>query len=56
MGYVLCEDDGRVLQMLWNRRAEQEGLEGVGVGLKYGGGEKSEREVILTWKGETIKG
>ncbi|TVY58534.1 Uncharacterized protein LCER1_G000879 [Lachnellula cervina] len=56
MGYVLCEDDGRVLQMLWNKRAEQEGLEGVGVGLKYGGGEQSERDVILTWKGETIKG
>lgn len=56
MGYVLCEDDGRVLQMLWNKRAEQEGLEGIGVGLKYGGGEQSERDVILTWKGETIKG
>jgi len=55
MGYVLCEDDGRVLQMLWNRRAEQEGLEGIGVGLKYGGGEKNEREVILTWKGDTIR-
>jgi Protein of unknown function (DUF2034) len=55
MGYVLCGDDGRVLQMLWNKRAEQEGLEGIGVGLKYGGGEKSERKVILTWKGETIK-
>ncbi|TVY83027.1 Uncharacterized protein LSUE1_G002431 [Lachnellula suecica] len=55
MGYVLCEDDGRVLQMLWNRKAEQESLEGVGVGLKYGGGEKSEREVVLTWKGEAIK-
>lgn len=54
MGYVLCEDDGRVLQMLWNKRAEQEGLEGVGVSLRYSGGEKSEREVILTWKGDII--
>lgn len=23
MGYVLCEDDGRVLQMLWNKRARR---------------------------------
>jgi hypothetical protein len=56
MGYVLCEDDGRVLQMLWNRKAGQEGLEGIGVETKYGGGKKSEREVVLTWKGNTIKG
>lgn len=55
MGYVLCEDDGRILQMLWNKRAEQEGLEGIGVGLKYDGGDKSDKEILLTWKGEAIK-
>jgi hypothetical protein len=56
MGYVLCENDGRVLQMLWNRKAEQEGLASIGVETKYGGGKKSEREIVLTWKGNTIKG
>ncbi|EKD18702.1 uncharacterized protein L3040_002129 [Drepanopeziza brunnea f. sp. 'multigermtubi'] len=54
MGYVLVTREGKVLQMLWNRRAEVEGLEGVGVGLKYGGGESGEREVVLTWKGEAL--
>lgn len=55
MGYVLCESNGKILQMLWNRRAEQEGLAGIGVSLKYMGGDSTEREVILTWKGEAIK-
>jgi len=35
MGYVLCGDDGKILQMLWNRKAQQGGLEGIEVGLKY---------------------
>lgn len=54
MGYVLCNKDGKVLQMLWNRRAEQAGMEGIGVGLKYGEG-PDEREILLTWKGDVIK-
>ncbi|KAL3418363.1 hypothetical protein PVAG01_10079 [Phlyctema vagabunda] len=56
MAYVLCGSDGKILQMLWNRRAEQEGLEGVGVGLKYGGGDRDDKEVVLTWKGDVIQG
>ncbi|KAF4635869.1 hypothetical protein G7Y89_g2218 [Cudoniella acicularis] len=55
MGYVLCESDGKMLQMIWNRRAEQGGLEGIGVGLKYGGGDSNQREVYLMWKGEAIQ-
>jgi len=55
MGYVLCRADGKILQMLWNRRAEQEGLDGIGVGLKYNRGDRKEGEVILTWKGDAIK-
>lgn len=54
MGYVLCGPDGKVRQMVWNRRAEQEGLEGMTVGLRYAGGDSSDREVLLTWKGEAI--
>jgi Protein of unknown function (DUF2034) len=54
MGYVLCGSDGKILQMLWNRRAEQEGLDGIEVGLKYGGGNRNEKEVVLIWKGEPI--
>ena len=55
MGYVLCGSDGKILQMVWNRRAEEEGLEGIGVGLKYDGGDQAEKQVILTWKGDTIE-
>lgn len=54
MGYVLCSGDGKVLQMLWNRRAEQEGLEGIGVELKYAGEGPKEKEIVLTWKGNVI--
>ncbi|KUJ16825.1 uncharacterized protein LY89DRAFT_65417 [Mollisia scopiformis] len=54
MGYVLCTPEGKIMQMLWNSRAEQEGLGGIEVGLKYAGGEAEEKEVILTWKGEAI--
>ena len=54
MGYVLCTSDGKIMQMLWNRRAEHEGLEGIGVELKYAGGDRSQKEVILTWKGNIV--
>ncbi len=54
MGYVRSGSDGKILQMVLNRRAEQEGLEGITVGLKYTGGSLADREVLLTWKGEAI--
>ncbi|CAL3965409.1 unnamed protein product [Diplocarpon coronariae] len=54
MGYVLCTPEGKVLQMLWNRRAEQEGLEGMAVGLKYAGGGIAQKEVVLMWNGEAF--
>jgi hypothetical protein len=57
MGYLLCTSDGKIMQMLWNRRAAQEGLEGISVELKYfSGGDRDDREVILTWKGDVISG
>ncbi|CZT43628.1 uncharacterized protein RSE6_03689 [Rhynchosporium secalis] len=56
MGYVLCTPEGKTLQMVWNRKAEQEGLAGVAVGLKYAGGDATQKEVVLTWKGEAING
>lgn len=54
MGFVLCERDGKVKQMLWNRSAEEEGLGGLGVDLIYTGGDRNHKEVVLTWKGEII--
>lgn len=54
MGYVLCGADGKILQMLWNRRTQEEGLSGIGVELRYGGGDQNDKEVVLTWKGEMV--
>ncbi|KAK0102146.1 hypothetical protein ONS95_001059 [Cadophora gregata] len=54
MGYVLCTPEGKILQMVWNRRAEAEGLEEITVNLKYTGGDAAQKEVLLTWKGNGI--
>jgi hypothetical protein len=35
MAYVACSQVGQVQQMLWNRRAEEEGLRDVGVSLRH---------------------
>ncbi|RYO75682.1 hypothetical protein DL766_007694 [Monosporascus sp. MC13-8B] len=53
MGYVSCSRDGRLEQMIWNRRAGEEGLEGVGVGVRYRDteGGPPEGQLILTWRG-----
>jgi hypothetical protein len=55
MGYVLCGADGKITQMLWNRKAADEGLGGLEVELRYAGGDRNEKEVILTHKGTVIK-
>lgn len=53
MGFVSCSREGRVQQVLWNGRAEEEGLEGLGVGIRHGG-EGGEAELVLTWKEKHI--
>ncbi|CAJ2513793.1 Uu.00g019120.m01.CDS01 [Anthostomella pinea] len=52
MGYVSCSADGRLEQMIWNRRAEEEGLDGMGVAaqLSEDAGRENQR-LVLTWKG-----
>jgi hypothetical protein len=54
MAFVMCTGQGKILQMMWNRRAEEEGLLGVGVTLKYAEDDASSREVLLTWEGRTL--
>lgn len=52
IGYVLCSRDGVLEQILWNRRAEEEGLEGIGITTKYTGeGRHGAQSLVLTWKG-----
>ena len=55
MGAITCTGDGRLVQMLWNNRANEEGLTGVGVGIRYKGGSLSEEEIHLTFKGENME-
>lgn len=54
MGYVSCSRAGQVQQMLWNRRAEDEGLEGIGVGLQYPGDDDGTAQLVLTQGGRHL--
>lgn len=50
--------EGGVRQCLWNQRAVEVGLVGVGVTVRYlpsEGGEGVKSEVALTWKGEVME-
>lgn len=53
MAFVYCEGGGggAVRQMLWNKRAEEHGLQGVGVGTRHVGGET---ELVLLRKGKML--
>ncbi|KAI0542970.1 hypothetical protein GGR58DRAFT_450174 [Xylaria digitata] len=53
LGYVSCSRDGALEQMLWNRRAEEEGLEGMGVAARLSEGDRQgdTQRLVLTWKG-----
>lgn len=51
MGYVYCERDGDVKQMLWNKAAEELGLEGLGVGARHRG---DGTELVLTRRGKAL--
>ncbi|KAI1180751.1 hypothetical protein F4777DRAFT_261692 [Nemania sp. FL0916] len=53
LAYVSCSKDGALEQMLWNRRAEEEGLEGMGVAAKLSDEDRhgKTQSLVLTWKG-----
>lgn len=62
MGYVCCRaGEGTVSQMLWNARAEEEGLEGWGAVVRHrvdsegdGGGGSGEGELVLVRNGKVV--
>ncbi|KAJ6785195.1 hypothetical protein PWT90_01606 [Aphanocladium album] len=57
MLFVYCErrsstgEGGAVRQMLWNKRAEEQGLDGLGVGTRHVG---DEEELVLMRKGKML--
>ena len=54
MGFVMCTRQGKVLQMLWNRKAEELALLGVSVSLKYASEDRDDREIVLMWEGKRL--
>lgn len=51
--FIGCSREGKVEQLLWNHRAEQEGLQGLGVAKRHApeGGE----QLVLTHKGKHLR-
>lgn len=52
MGFISCLPDGKVQQMLWNRQAEDQGLAGLGVGIRFSEGDRNAQELTLTYQGK----
>ncbi|KAI0597932.1 hypothetical protein F4775DRAFT_558153 [Biscogniauxia sp. FL1348] len=51
MGFICCSDEGVLKQLIWNRKAEENGLEGMGVNIQFPlGDDKEDPRLILTWK------
>ncbi|KAJ4270307.1 hypothetical protein NW762_001986 [Fusarium torreyae] len=51
LGYVCCSKEGEVVQLLWNIKAQEMGLEGVSVGVKYG---EQKNQLVLIKRGEML--
>ncbi|KAF4456982.1 hypothetical protein F53441_997 [Fusarium austroafricanum] len=51
LSYVCCSKEGEVLQLLWNTKAQEMGLEGVSVGVKYG---QEKNQIVLIRGGEML--
>ena len=61
LGLVLVTEGGGVRQFLWNAVAEECGLGGLGVGVRYAyadgdGGKGVEGGIVMTWMGEVWEG
>ncbi|EQL35175.1 hypothetical protein BDFG_03156 [Blastomyces dermatitidis ATCC 26199] len=57
--WIFAELDGRVRQVLWNKRADDAGLAALGVEVKHAGEVQEgadDKVVSVTWNGEEIKG
>lgn len=52
MGFISCSSDGSIQQMIWNARAEEEGLAGMGVAVRRSATSSTQQELMLTWKGQ----
>lgn len=56
MGFISCLPDGRLQQMLWNRQAEENGLAGMGVGVRFAQEDDVQQQsLILTHQGRPYR-
>ncbi|GKT59084.1 conserved fungal protein [Colletotrichum tofieldiae] len=55
MGFVSCSRNGIVQQMLWNQRAEEGGLRGMGVTMRHAEAGNSESQIVLTYNGKRVR-
>ncbi|KAK3940634.1 hypothetical protein QBC46DRAFT_384653 [Diplogelasinospora grovesii] len=60
MGFISCSRAGHVEQILWNRRAEDEGLQGLGVAMRYSqpqgeeATDEQQQQLVLTLNGKHL--
>ncbi|KAL3589993.1 hypothetical protein FPOAC2_12175 [Fusarium poae] len=51
LGYVCCTKEGELAQLLWNLKAQEMGLDGLSVGVKYG---ENKSQLVLIRGGEML--
>lgn len=55
MGFISCSKDGVFRQMIWNQRAEEEGLRGMNVAIRHSDDGKGEAKIVLTYQGKRVR-
>ncbi|KAK1825716.1 hypothetical protein QBC39DRAFT_366219 [Podospora conica] len=53
IGFIACDRAGRISQILWNQQAEEQGLVGMGVGLRYSASGEA-TGCVLTFNGKHL--
>ncbi|RTE80785.1 hypothetical protein BHE90_004740 [Fusarium euwallaceae] len=53
LGYVSCSKEGELVQLLWNYKAQEMGLEGISVGVRHGV-EGQEKKLVLMKRGKIL--
>ncbi|RDA95160.1 hypothetical protein CP533_1927 [Ophiocordyceps camponoti-saundersi (nom. inval.)] len=54
LAFLCCSRQGHLSQLLWNCRAESEGLEGLGVAVRHADDATTPSQLILTCNGVTL--
>ncbi|PFH57292.1 hypothetical protein XA68_15251 [Ophiocordyceps unilateralis] len=55
MAFLCCSRNGELSQLLWNRRAQEEGLEGLGVAVRHAPESSTAPELFFTCNGVAVE-